>query len=449
MIRSILIGILVIAVGATAYWGYEEHQEKNAILINAENNYQRAFHELTYHIDQLEDEIGVTLAMNSRKQLSPALAEVWRITSQAHSDVGQLPLTLLPFNKTEEFLAQMGSFSYRTAVRDLEKSPLTDDEYNTLKTLYSRAGEIKNELRKVQSLVIKNNLRWMDVELALAAEKTPQDNTIIDGFKTVEKNVEGYDEVNWGPEMTQQLTHKKEVYKKIQGEIISKEQAKEKAEAFFDLSNDASIQVNETGEKSEYGAYSVTVANPKENAEIYMDLTKKGGMPIWILNTREVDEQKISLNEAAEKAKQFLGKHKFKNLTLTESAQYSNVGVFSFVTQTDNVLIYPETIKIKVALDNGEITGFESLDYLVSQKDREIKQPAISRDEALTNVNPKLKVQEEHIAIIENDLGNEVLCYEFLGVMNNDTYRIFINGETGDEEMVEKLKEAEPNYESF
>ena len=93
----------------------------------------------------------------------------------------------MPFNKTEEFLANIGDFSYRATIRDLEKEPLNEQEYKTLQTLYSNAGNIQDELRKVQHLVLKNNLRWMDVEMALASNRDPADNTIIDGLKTVEK----------------------------------------------------------------------------------------------------------------------------------------------------------------------------------------------------------------------------------------------------------------------
>ncbi|MFL6518293.1 MAG: germination protein YpeB, partial [Bacillus sp. (in: firmicutes)] len=50
MIRGILMGVLAVAVVGTAYWGYQEHQEKNAILLNAENTYQRAFHDLSYQV---------------------------------------------------------------------------------------------------------------------------------------------------------------------------------------------------------------------------------------------------------------------------------------------------------------------------------------------------------------------------------------------------------------
>src|SRR5690625_7600541 len=87
MVRWILIGALAIVNIATGMWGYQEHQEKNAILIQAENNYQRAFHELSYHMDLLHDKIGSSLAMNSRDRLSPQLVEIWRLTSEAHSNV--------------------------------------------------------------------------------------------------------------------------------------------------------------------------------------------------------------------------------------------------------------------------------------------------------------------------------------------------------------------------
>src|SRR5699024_4963635 len=150
VVRWILIGILSLGIAGVGFWGYQEHQEKNAVLIQAENNYQRAFHELSYHMDLMHDKIGTALAMNSRKSLSPQLTEIWRLTSQASSNVGQLPLTLMPFNKTEEFLSNIGDFTYRTAVRDLQEKPLSDKEVKTLQNLYEQSGDLKDELRNVQ-----------------------------------------------------------------------------------------------------------------------------------------------------------------------------------------------------------------------------------------------------------------------------------------------------------
>ncbi|MBE6183468.1 germination protein YpeB [Heyndrickxia ginsengihumi] len=445
MFRGVVITILTLAIVGTAVWGYQEHREKNAILINAENNYQRSFHDLAYKMDLLHDEIGNTLAMNSRKSLSPALADVWRLTSEAHTDVGQLPLTLLPFNKTEEFLTNVGNFSYRTSVRDLDKQPLTDQEYATLKKLYSQSQNIQDELRNVQHMVLKNHLRWMDVEMALANGKEATDNTIIDGFKTVEKTVKGYDQTNLNNVSNVSFQKRDDQYKNVKGKQISKNEAINIAKKYAGINKVKHATVSKNGKGANFDFYSVTLLDQTGN-EISTDITRKGGYPIWLINKRAIGKQKISLNKAATQAQHFLNAHQFEHMEMFESSQYDTVGVFSFVTVQNGVRIYPEAIKMKIALDNGQIIGFAADDFVKSHYKRSLPKPSISEKEARSKVNPKLQIKESHLAIIVGDLGKEVLCYEFLGTLDNDTYRIFVNAQTGNEEKVEKLKDTEQIY---
>ncbi|MBK5483789.1 germination protein YpeB [Peribacillus sp. TH16] len=450
MIRNIVIVLLVVVVAGTAFWGYQEHKEKNAVLINAENTYQRAFHDLSYQVDLLHDKVGSTLAMNSRYSLSPALTDVWRITSEAQSDVGQLPLTLLPFNKTEEFLSKIADFSYKTAVRDLEKEPLNDKEYSTLQSLYTQAGDIQDELRKVQYLVLKNNLRWMDVEMALASGKENSDNTIIDGLKTVEKKVSGYGETNeMNPTFTS-VQQKEENYKNLEGKVYTKEEAVAVAKGYAHIKNgNLKVNVEENGKGSDYGFYSVSILDKDTNNEVNMDLTKKGGYPIWYINNRDINKTNIDLNQAYTKAADFLKEHDFSSLELFESAQYDNIALLNFVTSIDGVKIYPDSVKVKIALDDGSVIGFSADEFLKSHKVREIGNPKISEEEAKKKINLNVKIMDQGKALIFNDIGEEVLCYEFLGTINEDTYRIFINADNGQEEKVEKLKNSEPIYENL
>ncbi|PLR99766.1 germination protein YpeB [Bacillus sp. T33-2] len=445
MIRGILIGVLAVALIGTGYWGYQEHHDKNVVLQNAENGYQRAFHDLAYQVDILHDKIGTSLAMNSRSSLSPSLAEVWKITSEAHNDVGQLPLTLLPFNKTEEFLANIGNFSYRAAIRDLDKEPLSDKEYQTLQTLYKQSADIQNELRRVQHMVIANDLRWMDVEAALAAGNEPGDNTIVNGFKTVEKTVEGYTETEFGPANVN-MQKPDENFNRVTGSKISKAEAVQIAKRYAELGNDANVKVVENGKGSDFGFFSVSVENPKSREEVNMDITKKGGHPIWFIHSRDVGKQAISLNDASNRASHYLKQNGYNDLSLLESAQYDNVGMFTFTSVQDGVRIYPDSIKVQVALDNGKITEYSADDYLRSHRDRNIEKPAISAQEARAKLNKNVKVMEERQAVIVNDLNEEVLCHEFMGVLGDDTFRIYINAKTGDEEKVEKLQNAEQAY---
>ncbi|TMW73619.1 germination protein YpeB [Alteribacter natronophilus] len=447
MIRSVLIALLVVAVLGTGYWGYLEHQEKNAVLIQAENNYQRAFHELSYDLDHLHDELGSALAMNSRERLSPSLTDVWRITSEAQSDLGQLPMSLMPFSKTEEFLHKIGDFSYRNAVRDLDQEPLSEEEYEQLKTLYSQSGEIQDEMRKVQGMVINDNLKWMDVELAMAAQDNPGDNAIINGFEIIDEKAGHFSETDFGPDSGHITKTDEEIAERVEGlEEIDEQEAVDIAGEFLDRDKDFEVEVDTTGDGLAYKAYSLTIEDPDDGHDIYMDITKKGGKPLWLLEDRQIETADISLYDASEKAGKFLEKNGFESMALVDSKQYENTGVFNFAHMQNDVRVYSDAVVVEVALDNGDIIGYEGFSYIANHEKEKPVNQSLTREEARDRLNPALEVMEHHLAVIENELEEEVLCHEFFGTIDDDTYRIFINAENGREERVEKMDRAEPVY---
>ncbi|QAS50760.1 germination protein YpeB [Halobacillus litoralis] len=442
MTRWITIIVLSIALIGVGVWGYKENQDKNAVLVQAENSYQRAFHDLTYNIDLLHDKIGSSLAMNSRERLSPQLAEIWKIASEANSDVGQLPLTLLPFNKTEEFLYDIGEFAYRTAVRDLEKKPLSEEEIKMLDQLHEKSGEIENELRKVQNVVLEDNLRWMDVQLALATNDEVGDNTIVNGFKTVEKSVEGYEgsvmQTGFGSSGAEKS------FRHLQGDNISEKEAKKVASNWLEKVDINKLTLTKSGKGADVPTYTASFQNGKRNG--YIDLTEKGGHPLTIMISRPVKEANISLYEASEKAKKYVKGLDISELELVESSQYDKMGVFRFLYTENDIRFYPDSIVVKVALDNGEVLGMSARDYYNFHSERDLNEPEITLEEARDKVNPNVEIQEHHLSVIENDIQEQVLCYEFLTTMENTTYRIFINASTGQEEKVETLKKAEMKF---
>ncbi|HLS60908.1 MAG TPA: germination protein YpeB [Virgibacillus sp.] len=443
MIRWISIVVLSIGIIGTGLWGYQEHQEKNAVLIQAENTYQRAFHELSYHMDLLHDKIGSSLAMNSKDSLSPQLVEIWRLTSEAHSNVGQLPLSLLPFNKTEELLSDIGDFTYQTAVRDLDEKPLSEKEIKSLKSLYEQSGEIKDELRDVQHLVLDQNLRWMDVQLALATQDEQMDNTIIDGFETVEKQVKGYSESNVDSTILG-ASRKDHEFKHLRGKKINKKQAIEKGQDLFNIKDKQDLTATKSGEGADVSLYSVSYNNGDKNA--YLDVTEKGGHPLTLLVDRPINDRKISLHEGLKKAEEYVKEFEFEDMVIFQSNEYDNIGVYSFLHNEDGTRVYSDAIEVKVALDNGDILGFTARNYFMNHKDRDLPKPKITDKEAKEKVNEQVEIKEEHLAVIDNDLGDEVLTYEYLGVLGDQTYRIFINAMDGREEKVEKLSGTEVNF---
>lgn len=440
MIRWISIAVLSIALIGTVVWGYQEHQDKNAVLVHAENSYQRAFHDLTYRIDLLHDKISTVMATNTPERLSPQMADIWKLTSEAHADVGQLPLSLLPFNKTQEFLTNIGEYSYRVAIRELEDESLSEDELNYLAELYEQANEVRRDLRGVQHTVLNEGLRWMDVEVALATNE-PGDNTIIDGFQTVETNAESYIEAGDQFGVTASTEDEKEL--QLDGQEITEDQAAQMIRDRFNFDESVNIQVSESLDGSQLQTYNISFENGDTRG--FAEMSKKGGHVITFMMNRDLQDAEISLHDGMKRAAERLEELGYEDMEPMETTQYERVGVYSFVRTEDDVYYRPDRIQVKVALDNGEITALSARDYLVNQFSRDDVdfERNLSEEEALDLVNPALEVEETRMAVIKNDLDEEVLTYEFLGRANDSTYRVHINADDGFEESIVRLKQSE------
>lgn len=441
-LSMVMFPILLVALIGTGVWGYTEHQEKNSILIKAENQYQRAFHDLSFHMDKLKSELGNALAVHtaSTDSYRKGLVNVWRLTSEAQNEINQLPLSLMEFNKTEEFLSKLAKFSYGAAVRDLNKKPLSKEEMKTLSSLYEHSNEISNELRGVQGKVIANRLRWMDVELALASDKQPEDNTIIDGFQTVDKKVSNYNELSTG--VTSMSLHTKRDVSVLTGKEMTPGEIQQKAAKFSGLPAEQ-IKVNENGNASEYQSLSANAMGASGESVLQMDFTKKGGELIYFMKPREVKETKLSVREARDKANEFLDRHGYPNMTAVSFDKYGNTANITFARKIDDIVYYPQKLVTTVALDNGELTGMQTTDYVFSKKDQIPAKPKLSLDEARKKLNSNLKVVSDGMAVIKDQNDKDVMCYEFIGNMNDQSYRVYINGDLGTEEKIETIRKED------
>jgi spore germination protein len=229
--------------------------------------------------------------------------------------------------------------------------------------------------------------------------------------------------------------------KGLEGEDISLEKAKEKAKKF--LGEDKVGRITETssgkGKIHTFGLEANTKDNDKSKA-ISIDITKKGGYVLWMLNPRDIPEKKLTDQQASDKAKKFLKEQGFGELTETYFLKNDNTTTITFIGVTkEGILIYPDLIKVKVALDNGEIVGFDSYPYLMSHTKRDITKPKITEAEARKKVSTKVKIERVKLAIIPMPGNKEQLCYEFKGKYDKADYFVYINAQTGSEENILRI----------
>ena len=112
----------------------------------------------------------------------------------------------------------------------------------------------------------------------------------------------------------------------------------------------------------------------------------------------------------------------------------NGVGTYTLtVTYEENgVLIYPDLIKVKVALDNGDILGIETSGYLNNHETRNVdKSNIISKEEAIRLANENLKVEETRLAIIPTEFKSEVFCWELKGTVEKRKFLLYVNAKTG------------------
>jgi spore germination protein len=440
-LSAVMFPIVAVLLVGAALWGYQEHQEKNRILVKAENQYQRAFHDLSYHMDQLHEELGNTLAVSTTSNFHrKGLTNMWRLTSQAQSEVNQLPLTLMPFHETESLLANIASFSYKTAMRDLQKQPLTEPEMKVLKTLYERSKEITGDLRKVQSAVINDHLQWMDVEMLLSSGKENFDNDIIDGFKLMNKRVTEYGDIDWGP--TGSGMSRSMAIKSVEGPSITGEDAKRKAAEFLETTDISAMKVVENGADTDFSTYTVSIPQA-DHSLVQLEYTKKGGKLVYFLTEKQVKQKKVDINKAVAAADAFLTEHGYKGMKAVSFDEYNKTASIMFARVVNGVTIYPEKLTVKVALDNAEITGLSAGEMLASGTTESIDEPKMTLDEARKQLNPQFKEQDASLAVIRNEMQEAVLCYEFLGGINGGNYRIYFNADTGFEEKIERIRDSD------
>ena len=195
------------------------------------------------------------------------------------------------------------------------------------------------------------------------------------------------------------------------------------------------IQFTGKSENTNMTTYDFNVKINGENENnMSISVTEKGGHIVFMNYNRDVQAETISQERANEIGKKYLENKGFKNMKETYFLKESGIVTINYAYQQNNVTVYPDLIKVKIALDNGEIMGVETSGYLNNHEERKMEEVKISRDDAIKNLNKKLEIKSQNLAIIPTEWKSEILCWEIKGKVNETDFLVYINAETGKEE---------------
>ena len=419
---------LLIAVGVLGYFLYKKNNE---VKLASQNLYNSNFYELVNYVQNVETYLAKSTISTSNTHGAETLTYLWREANLAQTYLASLPVESQELENTEKFLNQVSDYSYSLSRKNIKGEGLSEEDLNNLEELHTYSTELKNVLNQLAADLENGSITWDDLTTNGKEEFAQAVSSNLDVFSSLEENFHEYSGLIYDGAYSEHLTSS--TPKGLTGDDISEEEAQNKAKRFFGEENVIKIKNLGLSENSSLQAYNFSVKTNNED-NISIAISKKGGHIVYTNANRDIGEQTLSYEEANQKAMDFLNSEGFANMKETYYLNENGIVTINYAYLQDNVMMYPDLIKVKVALDNGEILGIETSGYLNNHTERNIATNLISIEEAKKNLNPDLNIQSENLAMIPTEYQTEILCYEFKGKVEDTEFLVYINAETGEEE---------------
>ncbi|HBE81022.1 MAG TPA: hypothetical protein DDW65_25020 [Firmicutes bacterium] len=442
--NKFVVPILALALIAVCGWGYSQYQTRRQYEINAENQYQRAFEDLTNHVGNMETAMSKALVAGSFPQSIRLLTGAWREATSCQNDLGQLPLTSMDLSRCKTIFAASSAFCLNSAQNRLLKGTSIDEsEWTALKNLRDRTQIIKRHLDTLRGDFYNNRARWLQVDRmgtvgASGLAANFNNNTVTKSFLMLEDGLKRVPDVqfqgsnlNFVPKPTG-----------LTGNNISSRDALAVAQRFVAAEMPRARVKYEGLIKGSFPSYMCSIVDPQNSDNSRnLSISVKGGHVLWMLGNRPVLNSRLNLNQAQEKAIGFLHRNGYDAMEAVADERFGNVCSISCISKRNGVLRYPELVKVQVAQDNGEVLGVDAVPYLTfyDPNDSSGFKSRYSESRIRRYISPHIKIQKVHLAQVLDEMFNKVPCYEVSCMEGLNRFLIYYNANTGQEEKIRRV----------
>lgn len=426
--------VVIVFLALTTLFGAYEFQLAVKLRRQLDAQYNRAFYEMTGYVQDIEVLLAKAMLTSSTEKAADILKDIWHRAELVSTNLGQLPIQQGALVNTQKFISQVGDYAKTLTSQNVKGKTLTKEQMDTIKNLHQLAVSLNDNLDKFHGELTAGTMTWAN----LAGEGTrlfaKNDVEVPMSISNIDGTFENMPTLIYDGPFSEHMTKQKALG--LTGDKVTEEQAIENLGKLFGKENIRNIKKvadNKNGVIDTYN-FRFELEGKKEKSIAEADVSVVGGRVVWFLYDRDVGDVELDIDKAKEIGKQFLEKSGFKSMKDTYYTEQQGIATINYAYEQDGVIVYPDLIKVKVALDNGEIVGFESKGYLMSHRERDIPEPAISMEEALQKVARKENIKSSGLAIIPTNYGSEIFCYEFKGKLDDQDFLVYINALTGEEE---------------
>ena len=434
-----IIGFLVVLTGV-GFWGYRQSTERRQLEVTLNNNYYRTFYELTENVQYLTVLLSKILVAEAPSQDRLIFMEIWQRAKAAQINLTQLPLPDVMMVRTSKYLTQVGDYAY-SFFKSGTPAVKTKKEWETLNRLYKKADSLNTELADLEKQLSQGKLYLSELKEGTSGViRREKPRLAKASFNDIEKQMEDLPVLIYDGPFSEHLEKRKP--RAITGARISAPRAQSIALTFVERqSSNGKYRAEKINlDRGKIPAYRVElVSRPLGSKEdrVTLAVSQQGGRVLWLTRDRKINRPQISLARAREIARRYLEVQGYKDMVPVYFETIGGMIIFNFAATQDKVVLYPDQVKVTVALDTGEVVGFEANAFFMTHHKRKLLPPRLTVTQARKKLSPRLQVRTNgRLVVIPTGPEQEKLTYEFQGQLGKDTFLIYINALNGQEENI-------------
>lgn len=332
MKKNYMHGVAIILLVIALVMGLFLYKEKNKYTVATENNYNFALYQIVDYAKDVEHYLAKSIISSSPEHSAETLMHVWREANLALSYLTQLPIASNELANTEKFLNQVSDYSFTLAKKTINGENLEQQELDNLKKLYDYSIDLSGILEQLSSDMGEGTISWKELTKNVDTTFAQQvDNLSATTFSNIDTNFGEYEGLIYDGAYSEHIENAEK--KGLVGDEVTEEQAKQKAISFIGGERIEKIELNSLVENGNIEVYDFT-ATLKDKGYFSIAISKKGGHIVVANYNREVNEEKISQEEANKKGKEFLEKirnNKYEGNLLYEGkwSSYSKLCIYA------------------------------------------------------------------------------------------------------------------------
>ena len=420
-----IVSFLTAIVVALGVWGGVNMYKFAVIRREVQASRERALTQLGTYMDDIDINLQKCLYSSSSAMLSDVASKLWRSSSSAKESLSEITDGNTEVSGVYKFLSQVGEYTLSLNEKIASGEKLSIEETENLKKLKAYSEKLSQTINYLIEEEENGGLNFEEVKSTLQSEGDEK-LYLATELNDANQALEDYPTLIYdGPFSDHINTKKSTVVEKL--EEVSQDKAQEKAAKFLGVRTEDIYFLNKTD--SNLGTYTFY------NTNATISVTQKGGLVSYMLKSRYAGESKITQEEAIKKATAFLSEKGYTKVKESYYATVDGVCTINYSYYEDGITYYTDLIKVSVALDDGEILGFDATGYIMNHKVRKVPE-GLKYDlrSARKLLKEDLKVLANKKAFIPTDYETEDYVYEYrCRAEDSQEILVYIDPVTGEE----------------